>query len=113
MIPLSIVFITYNININFDDFAKTILCLLILISGTIVITNIFEVSLNSYTNEVIKANIFEWFTGAYDKYNYSSLASKGIFNFANQIAAVLVLLLPIGLAIYTYKKTILNLVSII
>ena len=113
MIPLSIVFITYNMNINFDDFTKTIIWLLILISGTIVITNIFGVSLNSYTNEVIKANVFEWFTGAYDKYNYSSLASKGIFNFANQIAAVLVLLLPIGLAIYTYKKTILNLISII
>ncbi|CEN79738.1 O-antigen ligase family protein [Paraclostridium sordellii] len=113
MIPLSIVFITYNMDINFDDFTKTIIWLLVLISGTIVITNILKISLNSYTNEVIKANVFEWFMGAYNKYNYSSLASKGVFNFANQIAALLVLLLPIGLAIYTYKKTFLNLISVI
>lgn len=113
MIPLSIVFITYNMNIDLDDFTKTIIWLLILISGTIVITNIFKISLNSYTNEIIKANVFEWFMGAYDKYNYSSLASKGVFNFANQIAALLVLLLPIGLAIYTYKNTFLNLISLI
>lgn len=113
IIPISIVFITYNMDIEFDDFTKTIVWLLILISGTIVITNLLKISLNSYTNEIIKANVFEWFMGAYDKYNYSSLASKGVFNFANQIAALLVLLLPIGLSIYTYKTTFLNLISVI
>ena len=113
MIPLSILFITYNMNISSDDFEKAIITILLLIAGTIVITNIFKVSLNSYTNETIKANIFGWFMGAYDKYNYSSLASKGIFNFANQIAALLVLLLPAMLAIYTKKSTVTNLFIII
>lgn len=113
MIPLSILFITYNMNISSDDFEKAIITILLLIAGTIVITNIFKVSLNSYTNETIKANIFGWFMGAYDKYNYSSLASKGIFNFANQIAALLVLLLPVMLAIYTKKSTVTNLFIII
>ncbi len=113
MIPLSILFITYNMDISSDDFAKAVVGILLLIAGTIVITNILKISLNSYTNEPIKANIFEWFTGAYNKYNYSSLASKGVFNFANQIAAILVLLLPVMLAIYSTKQNKLNLFTVI
>src|SRR5699024_91208 len=87
MIPLCIVFITYNMKISKNDFDRTIKIVLILISGNIVVTNILKISLSSYTNEVIKDNIFGWFTGAYEQYNYSALASKGIFNFANQISA--------------------------
>lgn len=113
MIPLCIVYITYNMEISSEDFEKAIKGILILIAGTIVLTNLFKISLNSYTNEVIKDNIFGWFMGAYDKYNYSSLASKGIFNFANQIAALLVLLLPVIMAIYVKRSTVLNLVTII
>lgn len=113
MIPLCILFITFNTKISVKDFENAIKIILILIAGTIVITNIFKVSMNSYTNEIIKDNIFGWFTGAYDVYNYSSLASKGIFNFANQIAALLVLLLPIMLVIYIRTNTISNLVTIL
>lgn len=104
MIPICILFITYNLNVDSEDFNKCIRILLILIAGSIILTNIFKISLNSYTNEVIKDNIFGWFTGAYDKYNYSSLASKGFFNFANQIAALLVLLLPVIMSIYDKNK---------
>ena len=113
MIPLCIAYIAYNMEISSDDFEKAIKIILIMIAGTIVVTNLFKISLNSYTNEVIKDNIFGWFMGAYDKYNYSSLASKGIFNFANQIAALLVLLLPVMMAIYVQRSTILNLATII
>ena len=104
MIPMCILFITYNLNLETEDFSNVIRILLVLIAGSIVVTNILNISLNSYTNEVIKSNIFGWFNGAYDKYNYSSLASKGFFNFANQIAVILVLLLPIIMAIYNNNK---------
>ena len=113
MIPLCIVFITYNMKISKNDFDRTIKIVLILISGTIVVTNILKISLSSYTNEVIKDNIFGWFTGAYEQYNYSALASKGIFNFANQISALLVLLLLVMLAIYVRKNNIFNLIIIL
>lgn len=113
MIPLCIVFITYNMKISKNDFDRTIKIVLILISGTIVVTNILKISLSSYTNEVIKDNIFGWFIGAYEQYNYSALASKGIFNFANQISALLVLLLLAMLAIYARKNNIFNLIIIL
>ena len=113
IIPLCILFITYHLNVNSDEFNKVIRILLILIAGSIFITNLLNISLNSYTNEIIKSNIFGWFTGAYDKYNYSSLASKGFFNFANQIAVLLVLLLPIIMAIYNDSKKIEDLIIII
>lgn len=113
MIPLCIIFITYNMKISKDDFDRVIKIVLILISGTIVVTNILKISLSSYTNEVIKDNIFGWFNGAYEQYNYSALASKGIFNFANQISALLVLLLLVMLAIYVRKNSIFNLIIIL
>ncbi|MDU6115828.1 MAG: O-antigen ligase family protein [Paeniclostridium sordellii] len=113
MIPLAILFITYNLDLKEADFEKSITAILLLIAGTIVITNVLKISLNSYTNEPIKANIFGWFMGAYEKYNYSSLASKGIFNFANQIAALLVLLLPVMLSIYANKQKIINLITVL
>ena len=113
MIPLCIVFIASNIKITKNDFDYAIKIILILISGSIVISNILKISLSSYTNEVIKDNIFGWFTGAYEQYNYSSLASKGIFNFANQISALLVLLLLVMLAIYVRKNSRINLFIIL
>lgn len=112
-IPISIIFITYKSNMKKEYFEITTKWTLFLISGTIFITNILKISLGSYNNKIIKDNVIGWFTGAYDKYNYSALASKGIFNFANQIAALLVFLLPIMLVIYVNKSTLTNLVIII
>ncbi|MEG2869709.1 MAG: O-antigen ligase family protein, partial [Terrisporobacter sp.] len=67
----------------------------------------------SYGTGIIKQNIFGWFTGAYETYKYSDLASRGLFNSANQISALLVLLLPIMFIIYTYQQNIKNLLIII
>lgn len=112
-IPIIIIFITYNAKIKKEYFEATTKWTLALVSGTIVITNLLKISLGSYNNKIIKDNIIGWFTGAYDKYNYSALASKGIFNFANQIAALLVFLLPIMMVIYLNKRTLSNLIIII
>lgn len=113
IIPISIIFITYKSNIKKEYFEITTKWTLFLISGMIFITNLFKISLGSYNNKVIRDNIFGWFTGAYDKYNYSFLASKGYFNFANQIAALLVFLLPIMFVIYINKSSLVNLIIII
>ena len=113
LIPISIIFITYKSNMKKEYFELTTKWTLFLISGMIFITNLLKISLGSYNNKVIRDNIFGWFTGAYDKYNYSFLASKGYFNFANQIAALLVFLLPIMFVIYVNKSSLFNLVIII
>ncbi|MEG1131959.1 MAG: O-antigen ligase family protein [Romboutsia sp.] len=112
-IPITIIFITYKSCIKKKHFEVTAKWTLFLISGTIVITNLLKISLGSYNNITIKDNIIGWFTGAYEKYNYSALASKGIFNFANQISALLVFLLPVMIVIYVNKSTLANLVIII
>lgn len=112
-IPLIIVFVTYKASMSINIFEITTKWTLFIISGTIVVTNLLKISLGSYNNKIIKDNIIGWFIGSYNEYNYSALASKGIFNFANQIGALLVFMLPIMLAIYANKSTLINLIIII
>lgn len=113
LIPMIIILITYKACVKRDHFEITTKCTLLLISGIIVITNLFKISLGSYNNKIIKDNIIGWFIDAYTKYDYSALASKGFFNFANQISALLVFLLPIMMVIYVNKSTLINLIIII
>lgn len=112
LIPLTIIIITMNTSVSRKDYNKAIKIVTSSISLAIVLSNIFKVSLASYGTGMIKQNIFGWFTGAYDIYKYSDLASRGIFNSANQISALLVLLLPIMFIIYTYQQNIKNLLII-
>lgn len=113
LIPFAIVIITINTKIDREAYERAIKIILSSISLTIVLSNIFRVSLVSYGTGIIKENIFGWFTGAYKIYTYSDLASRGLFNSANQISALLILLLPIMLIIYTYQQNIKNLLIII
>lgn len=113
LIPLIIIIITINTKVDRKDYERVIKIVLLSISLTIVISNILKISLVSYGNGIIKENIFGWFTGAYEIYEYSDLASRGFFNSANQISALLILLLPIMLTIYSYQQNIKNLLIII
>ena len=113
LVPLIIIIITINTSVSRADYERAVKIIISFISLTIVLSNIFEISLASYGTGIIKQNIFGWFTGAYNTYKYSDLASRGIFNSANQISALLVLLLPIMFVIYTYQQNIKNLLIII
>lgn len=113
LIPLTIILITMNTKISREDYGRAIKIILSIISFTIVLSNIFKISLASYGTGIIKQNIFGWFAGAYKTYKYSDLASRGLFNSANQISALLVLLLPIMFIIYTYQQNTKNLLIII
>lgn len=64
---------------------------LVFIAGSIIFTNIFKISLNSYSNSLIKYNIFEWRKGLY----YLFTASKGYFTYANQVSTILLIIIPI------------------
>lgn len=113
LIPMAIIFITMTMDISKKDYGKAIKSILLIISLSIILTNIFKVSLESYGTDIISGNIFDWFNNGYEKYNYIQLASRGPFNAANQISALLILLLPIMFAIYTYDKTKINLFTIL
>lgn len=113
LIPMAVIFVTITTDLSKKDYEKAIKIILLLISLSIIITNIFKISLESYGTNIISGNIFDWFNGGYSKYNYIELASRGPFNSANQLSALLVLLLPMMFGIYTYDKSISNLVTIL
>lgn len=95
--PVFFVFLFCFIRIKRKYYLKILKAWIILICGSIIITNLLGISLGSYTDEKIKGNIFAWIDPGY---GYTELASKGWFMYANQIACILVVMLPI--AIYFY-----------
>lgn len=97
--PTIFIYTISNSNLNKKDYINIIKIWLLIISGSIIITNIFKISLGSYNDIVIKGNIFDWFT---KKYIYQETASKGFFMYANQISCLLVSLIPV--VIYYYFK---------
>ena len=113
LIPMAVIFITMTTDISKKDYEKAIKIILLLISLSIITSNIFKFSLTSYGKDIISGNIFDWFNNGYSKYNYLELASRGPFNSANQLSALLCLLLPIMFGIYTYDKKVSNLVTIL
>lgn len=94
-LPLAIIYFTKEISLSRKDFRTIIEWLSGLFSGTIVISNLFVISLRSYETGFISANIFEWFVNP--NIGYSHMASKGFFNFTNMVGAVLFMLVPIML----------------
>lgn len=94
-LPLSVIYFTRELEFTQEDFKKVIMGLSGLFSFTIVISNLFLISLRSYGDGFISANVFEWFFN--QNIGYSHIASKGFFNFANMVSAILFMLLPLML----------------
>ena len=96
MLPLFLIYIVYKLKISEDIFRKSIIIISLIFSFEIIITNVFKVSLTSYGGDnIISGNIFDWFLN--NNYSFEELASKGFFYLANQISAVLIVLLPINI----------------
>lgn len=93
LLPLLVIFFTQQVKFTQDQFRQVIEGISGLFSGTIVISNLFVISLKSYETGFISANIFEWFFNP--NIGYSHMASKGFFNFANMVSAVLFMLVPL------------------
>lgn len=91
-IPVTFFYTLYYFKIDKEDYYKVIKSWAIIISGSIIILNVFNLSYGSYSDERILGNIFVWFTN--HNYIYSDLASKGLFMYANQISMILLIILP-------------------
>ena len=104
IVPALVVYIASSIGISKSFFEKAITILSATMSGLIVITNIFCISLDSYTNERIKFNIFVWFTDAYRSDSFNGLASKAFFNFANMVSVIFCMLLPLIIYFAVHKS---------
>lgn len=93
-------------------FNRTIKVWTFLVPGTIVLLNLFKISISSYTNKPIAENFIYWFTSNPKQLSYLQLSSKGLFRYANQISLVLSITLPFA-ALKLFKKVnILNWLSV-
>lgn len=102
LIPIFVIFVTSVTKINEKKIQKLIFLIVLLISGSIVISNVFAIGYGSYNNNLIQGSIINWFfKNNYDFYKY---ATKGWFANANAISSLLVLLLPIVLYYNTFNK---------
>lgn len=104
-LPILLLYCVYKEGVNIKRISKYISVTAIVISSIIVITNIFKISFVAYSlnYDIVKDNIFSWFTNGYDKYGYVDLTAKGWFYEANCVSAVLVFTFPILL--YNAMKT--------
>jgi len=114
LIPIAMIYIVCYSNINVERFNKIIVAVVLLFSGTIVISNLLDLSLSSYSEfAMIKGNFFSWFTRANTGYGVIELSSKGFFFSANQISALLIMLLPISLYFTITKFNKLNIITVL
>ena len=106
VVPIVLMYVVIITKPKRERIEKAILVSIAIISLIIITTNIFKISYASYSpfNKMIEYNIFDWFK--YDELSYKETLSKGFFVSANQIGALLVVLLPITL-LYAlkYNKT--------
>ena len=113
LLPLMVIFFTTALDFTRNQFRHVIEGISGLFSFTIVISNLFVISLRSYETGPISANIFEWFFNP--NIGYSHMASKGFFNFANMVSAVLFMLVPLMLYFmfshFNWKTVTLNVVQ--
>lgn len=113
VLPLLVIFFTKELEFTREQFRHVIEGISGLFSFTIVISNLFVISLRSYETGFISANIFEWFVNP--SIGYSHMASKGFFNFANMVSAVLFMLVPLMLyfmfSYFNWKTITLNVVQ--
>ena len=91
--PFMLIYCIYKASIRQNTIINVMKTLTLIISLTIIISNLFVFSYGSYSDATIKANFFEWFNPN-TNYSYRDLASKGLFEFGNQIAALLIMFLP-------------------
>ena len=103
IVPVLLLYVVVILKPNKEEICKIATISAGIIATVIVVTNLLKVSYNSYpqTNKTISYTLFDWFGEETIPYNKS--LSKGLFVSANQIGALLVLLLPMVMY-YTVKK---------
>ena len=89
IMPITFIYSLYYQKLSKKDFKIIFISWSLFISLQIIITNIFKISLSSYSENIIKYNIFEWNKNIY----YIESASKGYFAYANMTSLILLMML--------------------
>lgn len=98
--PITFIYSLYYIKLPFKKYMLVLKVWCILFAGSIVLTNIFKISLGSYSDTFITKNIFEWNKHNYYKYT----ASKGYFMYANQVSALCIIIFLMFIYDYLYNS---------
>lgn len=102
LIPIFIIYITYNIDFNRTELKKIFFSTTFVFSIVIIISSIFKFGIASYGGGSLKAGFLDWFT---NKNLYvADSACQGIFAGANRLGVLLSAILPINLYYYLMDK---------
>ena len=110
--PFLLIYCIYKAELSHDTIINIMKSLILIIGLVIILSNIFVVSYGNYSDSIIKANFFEWFNNN-STYTYKDLASKGLFEYGNQISAILIMFLPFAIYLFAKKHTAINLITLI
>lgn len=97
-----LIYSLYKAKLSKKDVKLIITTLVLIISLIIIISNFCGFSYGNYSSMKIEANFFKWFDSD-SNYSYLDLASKGLFEYGNQIGAVLIMCLPFAIY-WVFKK---------
>lgn len=89
IMPITFIYSLYYQKLSKKDYKLVFIIWSLLISLSIITTNIFKISYSSYGDFLIKYNIFEWNKNIY----YLESASKGYFTYANMTSLILLIML--------------------
>ena len=111
MCPFMLIYSVYTANFSKKELFFVVKVIVLFISIIIIFSNLFSFSYGSYSDIIIKANFFEWFN-LRTTYRYQDLASKGLFEFANQISAILLMFLPFVIYLNLKSQNKINLITL-
>ena len=89
IMPITFIYSLHYQKLSKKDYKLVFIIWSLLISLSIITTNIFKISYSSYGDFLIKYNIFEWNKNIY----YLESASKGYFTYANMTSLILLIML--------------------
>ncbi|WP_099205070.1 O-antigen ligase family protein [Scatolibacter rhodanostii] len=105
LLPLLLLFLVFKSELKLKHIRWITLTLVLIIGLIMIVSNLFHVSLLSFSDDPIQNEytFLSWFSK--EKLYYKSITSKGLFYRGNQISGVLLLLFPITLMFLLKKPT--------
>ncbi len=111
--PMCLIIVLSNYKVSDDKTNKVLAITTLIVCATIVFTNLFKISKASYTDEFIYDNVICWLKSGHCGLSFRQLASRGLFQSANSISALLLMLLPINIYYFIKKSNLVNSLTIL
>ena len=109
-IPVLFFIVLYNSKPKFNEVLKILYYVGIVVSLTIIISNLLNISLISYSEkfELVDINLFKWFSTSITQEQFRKMTSKGYYLFANEIGNILLIFLSVDILMLYKECTVKN-----